>query len=362
MKKVKINCGTQRFSSRIPLVKVFAVFIFLLYSGITSAQTCNICSQDDVDNWTQVFSNALYISGNDITNLDGMSELDFSLGNVWIYDNPNLTNINGLTNFRQAGGSVQIYNNPLLEKIVELPKFEGCFGLEIRNNSSLDTINLPSYVDNRYRIKNNASLLFIDISSSLNLERVEVSNNPILSTIVFPSDVTTIDSVTIVNNGSLTNIDALSKLTTFTQGIKIQDNSLLKDFCGLYSIIVNNPIAIPDISGNLKNPLNQEIIGYGSCGNFKRNTIGYETLQEALASAEDYDFIHVARDFKIETPFTLSGEENYTLVVDPTIKLTFDAPFTNEGIIINHGTLHMINNNPFINQGSIIVTGSLISE
>jgi hypothetical protein len=83
---------------------------------------------------------------------------------------------------------------------------------------------------------------------------------------------------------------------------------------------------------------------------------------EALVGADDHDIIYVERDNTIVSTTTFLGTQKHTLVVRPQVTLTFDAPFTNEGIVINHRTLEMMTGSLFTNSGAFVNTGSLIAN
>src|SRR5690606_17336980 len=59
----------------------------------------------------------LTISGNDITNLDSLSELTEVTGNLSIYNNPILTNMDGLSSLTKVGVKILVYNNASLEDV-----------------------------------------------------------------------------------------------------------------------------------------------------------------------------------------------------------------------------------------------------
>ena len=167
---------------------------------------------------------------------------------------------------------------------------------------------------------------------------------------------------TINNNSSLENLDWIAEFDYITVSLVITNNAQLRFYCGLRDRILDDPMADITISGNLKNPTFGEILLEGSCGNFVRGLIGYPTLSEALTGADEHDFIYVERSNTIDVSTTFLGTQQNTLVIRPQTTLTFTAPFTNEGIVINHGTLEMMPGTIFTNSGAFVNTGLLIAN
>ncbi|WP_235296600.1 hypothetical protein [Portibacter marinus] len=328
--------------SNIPfLLSVVLTTISCSFGLSQTPPPCNLCSQADVDNYSGVFLSSISISGEDITNLDGMSSATVGSGSAYyIYNNPRLKSIEGLSSvISNSLGTWYFINNDSL-KSIDLPV--GSTGLEIRDNDMLDSVRI------------------IDFSIELN---VKISNNLYLKSMVLgegPSNV--VKSIEVSSNSSLRNLDGLSTLIDVTENISILNNPSLAEFCGLRPLLITEPTLPLNISGNLFNPSNTYIITDGECGNFITNGSGFATLQEALAAATDYSFIKVTRDVTISDATAFPGGQNLTLVVEPLRTLTLDAPFTNEGIIINHGTIRMLNGNIFTNIGPSVMTGNLILE
>jgi hypothetical protein len=319
------------------------------------SQTCNICSQADVDNYvldpSGLHLSNLYISGSDITNLDGLNGIkNIFLGSLRIYDSPILEDVDGLSQLEQVTYNVVISNNPLLKSIeglssliISLSTYDGTtsqivtHGLEIVNNDMLDTIHLPAYIE----------------------DQILITNNELLSHLDFPAITSSNGIYTISDNPTLKNLDGLAQIPAISQ-LTIMNNTNLYGYCGLNKIVFNDINAPISLSGNLVNPSNQEILYEGTCGNFVRNFTGYPTFTEALLGAKDHEFIFVARDHTIDVTTTFPATQNQTLVIKPYVTLRFNAPFTNESIVINHGTLEMINGAQLTNKGALVNTGMLI--
>jgi len=332
---------------------IFTSISLIVLIGLTSintvqGQACTLCSQADVENFSGVFWGHMVISGPDITNLDALSDNlpagVLSFYSLTLINNPVLIDINGIS---QLGfgpmatfnfAEILIEDNPLLETInfPFLSPLDEYF--RIRNNSSLDTINIPLVRVTEITIENNASLVYIGLSADANSS-----------------------SLTINNNASLENLDGIADYVGPTD-LAITNNAQLQYYCGLRERILSDPAADITITGNLVNPTFGEILLEGSCGNFVRGLIGYPTLAEALVDASEHDFIYVERSNTINLPTVFLGDLQNTLVIRPQTTLTFTAPLTNEGIVINHGTLQMTSGATFTNSGVFANTGQLIAN
>lgn len=345
---------------------LLTVLLCLLIGSSAHSQSgpCNICSQEDVDNYVPSVFFPVRISGDDITNLDGLSGLvDIPLGVLEIWDCPLLENTDGLSALFRVGKGTLILDNPLLERInmplLQYSNVNEFFhdGIEIRNNGSLDSISMGSLDGTNVILENNESLksfesnngdgISLTITGSLDLSEIILAN--------------TLDTVYISGSNELQNLDGFGEVTNVNK-MTFTDNPSLNLYCGLNNVVMNDLNTEINLSGNLKNPSNEEILLEGSCGNFVRAFIGYETLAEALDGASDHSFIFVPRDFTFDTPLTFSGMEKHTLVIQPNVTMTFSAPFTNQGIVINHGTLEMLTGAVFTNSGAFVNTGMLIAN
>ena len=83
-------------------------------------------SQSDIDNFpinfpqcTDIEGN-VSISGDDITNLNGLSIITSISGNLTIDNNPSLSSLEGLYNLTSIGASLSIHDNELLTEISAL--------------------------------------------------------------------------------------------------------------------------------------------------------------------------------------------------------------------------------------------------
>lgn len=170
---------------------------------------------------------AFVISDTQLTNLNTFNNLTSSTAGVGISNNPLLQSLNGLSNCRIGGEYAS---------------------LGVINNdliTDLSGITFSNLTHAYVSILNNDSLLNIDALSSL----------------------TGIYNVNILNNSSLTNLDGLGNLNNCILGnLNVEDNSSLTDLCGPAVFITNmNPSNCNfSISNNQYNPTLQDLIN-GNC-------------------------------------------------------------------------------------------------
>lgn len=234
----------------------------LVYSKPSFAQVCQgditLSSQAQVDAFvcTRLIGN-LTISGDDITNLNGLSSLRRVQGQLFISNNPNLIVLDGLPALDSVGGGIEISGNPQLETVNGFSSLTIVHNtLLISNNpklTSFDGFNkverITSFFDSQVIIDNNASLPNVDGLASLRSfsgksTYVVISNNPALSNINGLSSLRSLNGtatgLSIINNPLLKNLDGLSSLRIFgldlIGSIEIMDNATLESIDGLSNI------------------------------------------------------------------------------------------------------------------------------
>ena len=282
-------------------------------------------SQADIDNFTtnypgctQILGN-LNITGNDITNLNGLSVITSVGGSLNVVNNPKLTSIVGLSNLTSVGTYVGIQSNDVLTNLMGLSKLEtvGSYMGITYNPALSDVSGLSSLksVGGSLSISVNPSLVNLTglsnlvvtggltINANSSLERVTgldnltsfsgasqltISGNPLLTSIIGLSKLTSTGStvnvsinpmltsldgfvglktlggpLVIVNNASLANLNELSNLTSM-YGLRIVDNPNLTNLNGLshlstvggFPLTIDNNSALTTLTGlNNINPL-----------------------------------------------------------------------------------------------------------
>ena len=151
---------------------VICLLILLPLIGNAQGTVCNsgqgiiLRSQAEVDNFVATYGDCnnvrtLRIEGNDITNLNGLSNIRFIGNTLYLESVPNLTNLNGLSNLRSIFGNLIIANNA---KITNLDAFSNLSTLAIevriynmKNLTSIEGLKNVSKIP-RIRIFNNTKL------------------------------------------------------------------------------------------------------------------------------------------------------------------------------------------------------------
>jgi len=225
---------------------------FLIYTAVSS-QPCPpnpviFNTQSQIDSFIINYPNCttiqgdVEISGNDITNLNGLSHLHI-WGSLDIIDNIALTNLSGLEGKGFLGG-LRIANNPVLKNLdglKNLISIQG--GVTISNNPSITNLNglaKVQYVDKNITISHNDSL--INLSGLENIGKaagLRIENNPSLTSLKGLDNFQYINGYgvfMIANNPSLTDLTALNNCTYTGYTLLIDNNDALTSLSGLENI------------------------------------------------------------------------------------------------------------------------------
>ncbi|MBV6440527.1 MAG: hypothetical protein EPGJADBJ_02197 [Saprospiraceae bacterium] len=279
------------------------ILLIVLRSGIgVYAQDCpgaplTLSTQAQVDNFPNNFPGctevgvSITISGNNITNLNGLSQLESITKSLFIINNPSLTSLSGLSNLSNIGveltidncdalvtlnglqalpfiggtltitgnavlndlnalsgighinGSLLISQNPALASLAGLDNvaFTGRF-LQISNNNALTALNS---LDNLTAVGNNPNVIgrFLSIGSNPNLTTLnglnslvsvgtdfEIANNGNLMSLNAFVNLTTVGGeFSITNNPDLTSITDFDNLASVGGTLTISNNNVLSD-------------------------------------------------------------------------------------------------------------------------------------
>ncbi len=279
-----------------------SIFLFIFGWHTTHGQNCLsdsiiISTQDQIDSFPLNYPNCTTVEGamwiyfgDDITNLNGLSNLTAINGELSLFANHQLASLVGLENITYLGG-LNISNNDTLSDISALSNLTeiGSEGLYISSGTDLSTLfglhnitsiegdidlsylkendltNLQSltFVGAEFEINNCHSLinlvglenvtttggkLKINNSDSLisltGLENLEstsggffISNNDTLSDLTALSNLTTVEGTfSISNNIHLTNLDGLQSLATIGQNFNIKFNDQLTNISALQNL------------------------------------------------------------------------------------------------------------------------------
>jgi hypothetical protein len=230
----------------------------------------------DYPGCNEIIGSLSIISGADITNLDGLSQL-ISIGdNLNIINNPNLTDITGLSNLQSVGGNLNFDSNPALPNLDGLNSLTSVGGdLKIvyglfSNTALLNVDGLSSLtsIGGYLLISNQDNLIDLDGLSLLTTigERLEITDNTSLLDLDGLSSLVSMNGfLRIENNASLTSISGLGSLTNVGEYIEIINNNSLISLTGLdnidpstimgdntnagIQIFDNNSLSICDVQG-----------------------------------------------------------------------------------------------------------------
>ncbi len=245
-------------------------------------------TQAQIDNFiiqyptcTEIDGN-VYISGADITNLAGLSNITSIGGNLILFFNSSLTNLDDFSALTSLGGYLELVNNATLENIDGLSYLTNIYGSNIQifhNNAltNIDGLSALTSINGSLVIRKNNILTNVgglstltNIGGSLSiLENAELSSVDGLSALENIGG-----NLNIANNNPLTNINALSNLESIGGYIYIESNATLTDISGLTNIdpatiedlyIQENPnlavCNLPNLCTYLSNPSNPRTIG-----------------------------------------------------------------------------------------------------
>jgi hypothetical protein len=188
----------------------------------------DLTTQAGVDSANQnctSLSESLFISGDDITNVDSLSNLTSVSKDVIIQFNEALADLDGLSGLTAVKGYIQIWTNKSLENINGLSELKSVDSLEISVNpvlANLDALQQLSLtlVEGQFRsgyvyVVDNIGLLNVDGLSGLS---------------------GTVSQIDIEGNDSLLNVDGLSGITAVTKELNITKNTSLTNLDGLVNV------------------------------------------------------------------------------------------------------------------------------
>jgi hypothetical protein len=224
--------------------KLAAIIAFALVTYIVSAQSpclpegITFTTQAQIDNFQVNYPGCteiegdVEISGDDITNLEGLNVVTSIGGGLWINDNDALLSLSGLDNLEsESNWSIVITNNPSLQNLQGFPKHgDSLFFFVIENNDALVSLSGLERVKTVFdlRIQNNDAL-------------VSLSGLDSLTTIILLMGWGS--SLQIIDNDALMDLTGLESLTSFGNSgggwptsIIIEDNDVLKSLEGINNI------------------------------------------------------------------------------------------------------------------------------
>jgi len=226
---------------------------YLILDNLPSLQTL-----DDLFG-LQGINSSLFIWETGLAQIDGLSDLAFIGGDVWIENNQELENIDGLSGITDVLGALRVDQNPNLTSAEGLANLvNASAGLSLWGNFNLSTVNLAKleFVGEYLRIgyspieQMDAPALetiggdllvfgldgptsFTDLSSLTTIAgRLYYRDNPAIVEVSFPALTQVFGRVQFINNESLDNLDGLATVEV-AQAVNIRENFSLKNIAGL---------------------------------------------------------------------------------------------------------------------------------
>lgn len=244
-KKISIYNNGQSFFGRIYLYQIkmkkqiLSVLLTVFFAAMIHAQNClpegiTFSTQSQIDSFQvnypgcTIIEGNVVISGDDITNLNGLSVLTAVESDLGIDGNPLLSNLSGLHNVTQVGADFDIADNASLTDLTGLESLIYT-GLDLSIEFNPNLLNL-SGVENLKTIGAELVILENDKLSTLtgleNLSRIETA-------------------ISINSNPVLASLEGLSALDTLVGGLLINNNLTIESLTGLDSVaILNGPVNI----------------------------------------------------------------------------------------------------------------------
>lgn len=154
--------------------------------GITSISGDDITNVDGLNQLTSILGTLKISYNNNLTNLSGLSNLNAIAWNFYMETNPNLESLMGLNNLATIGGGFEINVNNGLTSLVGLENLASVARLSINGNEHLTDLtglgNINTISGLLYIGYGNSLTSLIGLDSMLSVESLRIIGNPLLST------------------------------------------------------------------------------------------------------------------------------------------------------------------------------------
>lgn len=309
------------------------------------AEGISFTSQAEIDSFPSLYSDCflidgdVIISGDDITNLDSLWQIQTINGNLSIEANPLLTDCNALQNLINVVGSITIDQNSSLESIEGIRNVEAnsLSALTITENPSLSYCSVES-------VCAYLSLLDADIEVSDNLDNCnsesEISSFCNLSSCLsegitftsqseidnFPGNYqncAVIDGNVVIEGDDISNVDSLLSIVHIHGSLSIIGNPLLDDLIGLQNLayvddelkIMNNEVlssllglnTITSINTRLRIWNNESLVNLFGLENLTsihgEISVDFNDQLNSIASLEAIDYLDISQLSITNNPF-----------------------------------------------------------
>ena len=270
--------------------KISLLLSITILTYICKAQTCTVnlsfSTQTSIDNFAgnnpgcATINGNITISGNDITNLAGLSSITSVNGFLRINSNPLLTSVSGLPGVTSVGGEINIESNPVLSSLSGLDNLASIgSSLRIVFNSGLNSISALSkikLVNGFLSIGGNPALTTLAGMEGITsiTGALALGANISLSNVNGLSSLTTIGGYTyIVGNKALANLAGLAKVTSVAGYLNVSQNNVLNSLSGL--------VNLTHIGGELNVSQNNALASLSGIDNINPTSITYLKLQSS---------------------------------------------------------------------------------
>lgn len=212
-------------------------------------------NQESIDNFSTNYPGCTVIEGNvsisdayqNITNLNGLSQIEEIQGSFGIGNSHLLVDLSGLESLHLIGGRFGLVQNNNLTSLQGLENVTSVETLSINNNDNLENISALNIME----IENSISISYNDKLNSLDgLENITSldyllidGNNALLNLSGLEGIVTINNGFDILRNDSLLNLNGLNSLTTTTY-ILISENGSLQTLSGLDALTTTSEFYI----------------------------------------------------------------------------------------------------------------------
>lgn len=192
---------------------------------------------------------SVYINSEDISNLNGLSQITAIGGFLKIFSTHQLSNLDGLDNLHSIGGECGIaWNNNLtsLSGLNSLKYVGGSLGIGPNPIlADLDALDSLSYVGWNFAISMNDSIIDISLNSLATVDGsyFEISHNPHLNALSGFESLTKTNIIWIIDNVSMKSLTGFGNLEQVGLHLQITNNVALSDVSGFKRLksIVGEP-------------------------------------------------------------------------------------------------------------------------
>lgn len=284
----------------ISVVAILAFSQYMVFAGSCLPKGIIFSTQEQIDDFrinnpgcTEIEGNVT-ITGNRITNLNGLHVLNSIGGNLRLFYNPALTSLTGLESLTSIGGNLRIEYNYALTSIHALENLISIGGnLLVESNYALTALtgleNLTS-VEGRINIGFNHSLNDLNGLNNITYigDGLQIYGNHNMTALSGLEDLAYIHgNLFIALNSALTDLSGMDKLISIGGNVDISENNLLADLTGfgnLTSVAGDLFIYINNALTSLDGLENLETVG-------RTLTISYNPSLADIAALDNLSFV-----------------------------------------------------------------------